>query len=179
MLVQQMSHRLHQQTSFEDAIRVILNDAIGLHGAEFGSVQLNAGDHLVIAAQRGFKPAYLELFQKVTASDGCACGRALRTRRTVVVTDTEADEQFAPYRAAARALGFRSVMTTPLLTEQGLLVGAVSTHFVNVHKPTAIEMETLKSYSRLAADHLYGVLDGDSIASKARSMSRRLSDEVT
>lgn len=178
MPIQQMSVRLRKQTSFENAVQVILDDAISLHGAEFGSVQLNAGDHLVLAAQRGFKPLYLELFKRVTRSDGCACGRALRTLSTIVVSDTEADEEFAPYRAAARALGFKSVMTTPLVTDARFVVGAVSTHFVSVHKPTAIEMETLKSYGRLAADHLYGLLGDDSIEIKALAMSRRLLDEA-
>jgi hypothetical protein len=49
-------------------------------------------------------------------------------------------------------------MTTPLLTSARVLVGAVSTHFVNVHRPTEIEIDTLKSYSVVAANHLVGFL---------------------
>jgi hypothetical protein len=59
MLVQQMRNRLHAEAAFETATRVILADAIALHGAEYGNVQLLAGDHLVIAAQYGFKRPFL------------------------------------------------------------------------------------------------------------------------
>jgi GAF domain-containing protein len=96
----------------------------------------------------------------------------------VVVSDIEVDEEYAPYRAAAREAGFRSVMTTPLLTQQNVLIGAVSTHFVNVHAPTAIEIETLRLYSVAAADQLYQLLGDDSLEVKALSMSRRLYDEA-
>lgn len=178
MLIEQMVKRLRGQTSFESAAQVILNDVIALHGAELGNLQLKIGDHLVIVVQRGFKASFLKFFREVKPQDGCACGRAFRTGRPVAITDIEADEEFAPYRAVARAAGLRSVVTTPLLTRGHVLLGAVSAHFVNVHRPTAIEMDTLSVYSLTAADHLHALLDGDSLEAKALAMSRRLYDEV-
>ena len=178
MLIEQMVKRLRGQSSFEYAAQVILNDVIALHGAEFGNVQLKVGDHLVIVVQRGFKASFLEIFREVKPQDGCACGRALRTGRPVAITDVETDQEFAPYRATARAAGFRSVVTTPLLTRQKVLVGTVSVHFVNVHAPAAIEMDTLWVYSLTAADHLHASLGGHALEAKALSMSRRLYDEV-
>ena len=175
MILEQMAKRLYDQSSFESAVQVVLNDAIALHGAEFGNVQLAAGDYLVIAAQRGFKASFVDFFARVRADDGCSCGRALRIGRTMVIRDIEVDAEYAPYRAAARAAGFRSVMTTPLFTSKKVLIGTVSTHFVNVHTPTAIEINTLGSYSMAAADHLYSLLNGETIEAKALSMSSRLS----
>ncbi len=169
-----MAKRLYDQSSFEGAVGVILDDAIALHGAEFGNVQLLAGDYLVIAAHWGFKEPFLKFFAEVSTDDGCACGRALRAGGTVVVRDIETDEEYAPYRAAARAAGYRSVMTTPLITDDKVIIGAVSTHFVNVHTPTRIEIDTLRSYSLTAANHLHNLLGNESLSDKALSMSRRV-----
>jgi GAF domain-containing protein len=177
-VLEQMSKRLHARSSFEDAVAVILDDAVALHGAEFGNVQLAARDYLVIAVQRGFKAPFLEFFREVRADAGCACGRALRTGHTIVIEDTEADEEFAPYRAVARAAGFRGVTATPLLTRKNILIGTVSTYFVNVHAPTPIEIETLRSYSVIAAEFLHHLLGDELLEAKASLMSRRLHETI-
>jgi hypothetical protein len=135
MIFEQMAKRLYDQSSFERAVQVVLGDAIALHGAEFGNVQLAAGDYLVIAAQRGFKAPFIDFFARVRADDGCACGRALRTGRTVVM------------RPIA-LLPVQQDLTTPLFTNKKILIGTVSTHFVNVHTPTAIEIDALRSCER-------------------------------
>jgi GAF domain len=96
----------------------------------------------------------------------------------VVVADIEKDEDFAPYRDVMRAAGVRSCMTTPLLTSRKTPIGNVSTHFANVHRPTAIEVDTIKSYSVAAADHLLNLLGQDSLKAKAIAMSRRLYEET-
>jgi GAF domain-containing protein len=178
VLLQQMSARLLAQSSFEDAVRVILEDSIALHGAEYGNVQLLAGDCLVIVLQRGFKAAFLEYFREVRAEDGSSCGRALRTGSPILVHDTSRDPEYLPYRAAARAARYKSVITVPLITSAHVLIGAVSNHFVNVHGPTKIEMETLKSYSTVAAEHLYELLDDAPLKDMALSMNRRLYAEA-
>jgi len=58
-MLAQMTLRLLQKRTFEDAIHVILDDVIALHGAEFGKVQLQIGEELVIAAQVGLSKPLL------------------------------------------------------------------------------------------------------------------------
>ena len=174
MLIEQMSARLSAQSSFEGAVEVLLDDSIALHGAELGNVQLLAGEYLIIVLQRGFKTPFLEFFREVRTDDGCACGRALRTRKPVLVSDTENDDEYAPFRAVARAAGYRSVVTVPLVTSTNLFLGVVSNHFVNVHKPTSIEMDTLKTYGNIAADHLHQLLGGALLREKALAMNSKL-----
>ena len=58
-MLEQMTQRLQAQRSFEAAIETLLNDVVALHGAEYGDLQLLAGDDLVIVAQRGLTPAFL------------------------------------------------------------------------------------------------------------------------
>ena len=169
-----LSKRLYAAHTFEEAINTILDDTIALLGAEYGDVQLPVGDELAIVAQRGLSERFLLAFRRVSKSDNCACGRALRFRKTVVVTDVEKDADFAAFLEDARDAGFRSVQSTPFFTSDGLLLGMVSTHFVNAHEPTAIELETLQSYSIVASEHIYRLLGNELLGTKAEKMSEAL-----
>ena len=62
----------------------------------------------------------------------------------------------------------------PLITSTNFLVGVVSNHFVNVHRPTAIEITTLKSYGKIAADHLRQLLGDKPLKEEALAMSSKL-----
>lgn len=59
----------------------MLAATIELLGADMGNVQLLETERrvLVIAAQRGFAPDFLEFFRVVSTEDDSACGRTLRT----------------------------------------------------------------------------------------------------
>jgi GAF domain-containing protein len=165
---------LLQKRTFEEAIHVILDDVIALHGAEFGNVQLPIGDELVIAAQAGLSKPFLKAFRRVRKDDGCACGRALRLGAPVIVADVEKDIEYAAFVEDARRAGYRAVQTTPFFTRNGNLVGLVSTHFAQAHEPTPIEMQTLKTYGGVAAEHAYRLLGDVALAIKAQQMSEKL-----
>src|SRR5215475_8338976 len=111
-MLNQMNHRLHAEQTFEGTIGRILDDAMALNGAKYGTLQLPWGGYLVIVDQRNFGQPFLEKFRKVAREHGSACGRALRSGRTVIIEDTELDEEFAPFRSVARRAGYRSVITT-------------------------------------------------------------------
>ena len=116
-----LRNRLHATRTFEEVITTILDDVIAFLGAEYGNVQLPIGDELVIVAQRGLPASFLKKFQRVTTEAGCACGRALRLQRTVVIPDVAHDREFAAYLKEAESVGFRAVQTTPLFTGDGLV----------------------------------------------------------
>lgn len=169
-----LSKRLYAARTFEEAIDTILDDTIALLGAEYGNVQLPIGEELAIVAQRGLTERFLKAFRRVNKSDGCACGRALRLRKTVVVSNVEMDPDFAAFLKEARDAGFRAVQSTPFYTSDGLLLGMVSAHFANVHGPTEIELETLQSYSIVASEHAYRLLGNEMLGSKAQRMNEAL-----
>jgi len=173
-MLEQMTKRLNAQPSFEAAVWGILDDAIALQGAEFGTLQLRAGTRLLLVAQRGFRSPFLSVFREVGADDGSTCGRTLRENATVIVEDVDIDEAYARFREVARQAGYRSVATTPLASPRGRVAGAVSTHFANVHVPTPIEIDTLRKYSMVAADRLFVTLRGGSIEARAAAMNRDL-----
>ncbi len=172
-MLEQMTQRLQAERIFESAVQTVLNDVVALHGAEYGDLQLVRGKELVIVAERGLTPAFLETFRSVTKDGGCACGRAWRLGRTVVVSDVTKDPDYAPYRTDAKAAGYRAVQSTPLMTG-GRVIGMVSTLFANVHEPTPIELETLGRYCDVAADYLMTLLAGEDLGTKAMRMSREL-----
>jgi GAF domain-containing protein len=173
-MLEQMTQRLQAQRSFEAAIETLLNDVVALHGAEYGDLQLLVGEDLVVVAQRGLSAPFLRAFRRITKADGCACGRALREGRTIVVADVMQDPDYAAFHAEATAAGYRAVQSTPIATSRGRVLGMVSTLFANVHEPTPIELETLARFSRVAADYLEHLLGADTLAAKAQRMNTAL-----
>jgi GAF domain-containing protein len=160
--------------TFEEAIHTVLDDVIAMLGAEYGNVQLSLGDELVIAAQRGLSADFLQAFRRVKKEDGSACGRALRLGETVIIPDVKNDPEFSAFRPDAKKAGFSSVQSTPFITKDGIVLGMVSTHFANAHEPTPLEMQTLKTYSAAAAEHLNKLLGDVPLATKAEQMSEEL-----
>jgi GAF domain-containing protein len=177
-MLNQMMDRLFRAEVFDQAIWTILDDAIALHGAEYGNVQLLAQDELVIVAQRGLPLEFLRAFRHVKKQDGCACGRALRLRTPVLIPDVDADVEFAAFRSDAKLAGFRAVQSTPLATRHGKPLGVISTHFANVHHPTKIEMETLQAYSAIASEFAFKLLGEAPLPTMARRLSKDLYDHI-
>jgi GAF domain-containing protein len=174
----QLTYRLLSQRTFEAAADTLLNDVIALHGAEFGDLQLAVDDELVLVGQRGLPASFLRTFRRVKKEDGCACGRALRLGKTVVVADVETDPEYAAFRTDAESAGYRSVQSTPLVTRSGSVLGMVSTMFANVHEPTPIELEMLGRYCQSAAEYLTTLLGNENLPAKAEQMSRALYDDM-
>lgn len=171
-----MNRRLLAELTFESAISTILDDARALNGAEFGNLQICVGDRLLIVDQHGFTRPFLDTFREVTPHESTACGRALKSGKTVLIDDVELDEEFAPYRSLARTAGFRSVVTTPLLTSGAHIIGAVSTHFARVHQPTALEIGAFEQYCLGASNYLWDLLGERTLAAVGREMNGRLYD---
>src|SRR6516165_2715617 len=84
--------------------------------------------------------------------DGCACGRALQLGQSIVIADVEKDPDYVPYCGAAKSAGYRSVQSTPFITQDGKLIGIVSVHFAAPDRATRSEGEAFHLYSNVAAD---------------------------
>jgi GAF domain-containing protein len=170
----EMAVRVLSTRTFEETVQTILDDVIAFHGAQYGTMQLPAGDDLVIAAQRGFDPQFLQMFRHVTKDDGCACGQALRLRQSIVVADIEKEPAFESYCNTAKRASFRSIQSTPFITQDGKLIGVVSVHFAAPGGPTENEGETFQLYSIVAATQAYELLGSVALAAKAAQMSDEL-----
>jgi GAF domain-containing protein len=162
-MLDKLSAQLLASRDFKSAVETVLDATIKLHGADFGNVQLldEQTHELVIYAQRGFGPRFLETFARVSAQDTCACARALRLRKPIVVADVRTDPGFANVLDVVAEAGYRAVQSTPLITGSGKLVGVASTHFARPHRPSTLDMLITRFYGRLAADLLERLAHGE------------------
>ena len=141
-----------------ECLAEILDAAIEISGAEKGVVQLMdpETDTLEIAVQRGFDPAFLGFFRRVTREGTGVAATALRSRARVLVEDAEKSPLFADAGAAAamRATGMRAVQATPLVSSAGKILGLLSTHWREPHRTSERELRLIDLVARHAADYL-------------------------
>jgi PAS domain S-box-containing protein len=149
----ELASRLQENAELQPALEQVLEASIELLGAAFGNIQLHVPEEsaLRIVAQRGFKPSFLDYFDRVRACTG-SCGKALAMRRRVVVEDVLADPSFEPHLPVIREAGFRAVQSTPLVGRNGELLGMLSTHFRRPHRPSERDLRLLDLYARLAGE---------------------------
>jgi len=149
----ELSTRLVTQSELQAVLEEVLDAAITLLNADFGTVQLcDSETHaLKIVAQRGFDQEFLDYFHSVH-EETASCGTALERRERVIVEDVLADPMFQPHLAIVNAAGYRAVQFTPLLTQAGELLGIVSTNFHLPHRPSQRELRLLDLYLRLPAE---------------------------
>jgi GAF domain-containing protein len=158
--------RLARIGVLEQGLLEILAAVIELLGADKGNVQLLDRERglLTIVAHWGFDQEFLNRFKAISSLDDTACGRALRLRRPIFIEDTETDAGYTPYRSAARAAGYRAVISAPIMGSDGRPLGIISSHFTSIHQPTDHEKRLLNLYVRQAADFIERCRRGDSRA---------------
>ena len=139
----------------ETALGLFLDLSMAIQGSDFGTLQVYRKELRVleIVRQRGFKPDYLRAFRSVSGSSPCSCGRALMTRKPIVVFDAELDPDFAPYWPVAQKAGYRGVHSFPVIAE-GQLVGVISTHFRVPRLPVPTKMLLATSFVQQSAEIL-------------------------
>lgn len=135
----------------------ILDVAIAIADAKKGNIQLHDLDSaaLVFAAQRGFHDFFLKYFEQVR-DDGSACAAAMHSREQVIVEDVRDSEIFAghPSQNVLLTEDVRAVISTPLTSSTGVLLGMISVHFDRTHRPTEQQSRLMSLLVRQAADYL-------------------------
>ncbi len=150
-------HELHELSTtlasipkLSDQLRLIMNTFARMHGADKGIISIldRRRDTLVVAASFGFSPAALEILRD-RGMGASAMARGERTR--VIIEDTESDPRFLQLRELARSEGVRAVHATPLLSQDGEALGALTVHFLEPRKPTEREFRVANICARKAA----------------------------
>jgi GAF domain-containing protein len=136
----------------EAGLEEILASTIRQVGAQKGIVRkLDAQDTLHICAQSGYDEEFLSCYRQISAKDNRASSRAVRAGAAVFIRDIDLDQDYRPYVEGARVAGYRSVLSFPIFSSEGNLLGVMSAH---LGEPTDIPDEALKSFevhARLAA----------------------------
>jgi two-component sensor histidine kinase len=138
-------------------LREILEVAIAIADAKKGNIQLYDldSDTLILTAQRGFHDFFLKYFGEVR-NDGSACAAAMHSREQVLVEDVTNSEIFAghPSQNVLLTEDVRAVISTPLTSSTGVLLGMISVHFDQPHRPTEQQSRLLNLLVRQSADYL-------------------------
>ncbi len=152
-------HTLVSRLIVTPDVRTALQDTLGaaveITGADMGHVQIvdGASSTLQIVAHRGFGPEFLERFPNAYSQPNTAWGRALASRRRVVIPDVTADPLFAQDAETARRDGYRAVQSTPLISRDGRVLGILSTYYVEPRTPSDRDLRLLDLYTQQAADY--------------------------
>jgi two-component sensor histidine kinase len=135
----------------------MLDAAIAIADAKKGNIQLYDldSDTLILTVQRGFHDFFLQYFKEVR-NDGSACSAAMNSREQVIVDDVRSSEIFAgqPSRNVLLTEDVQAVISTPLTSSTGILLGMISVHFDQPHRPTEQQSRLLNLLVRQAADYL-------------------------
>ncbi len=99
-----------------------------------------------------------------------AAGKTIRSGQPVVIPDIEADPDYFPWRAAALARGYRSIVALPL-TAAGRTFGVFGLYGAEVRPVSADEINLLRE---LADDMAFGIM-----GLRAKQEQRRLLSAIT
>jgi GAF domain-containing protein len=160
---------LEQQTATAEVLQVInaspgelkpvfealLEKAMRLCGAAFGSLYIYDGSRFHSAAQRGVPPAYSAVREKTPPSgrSGGPATRILQTKHTVHILDMASEEAYQSGHAGIRALvelgGARTVLGVPLLKD-GTVLGYISIYRQEVRPFTEKQITLLQNFAAQA-----------------------------
>lgn len=158
-LLQSISAAMVHEGNVEALYEKILDAAVAIMRSQYGSMQMYFPERgrkgeLRLLASRGFSPEATKFWEWVRADSGCTCGQVLRTGRRAIADDVETCEFMAgtPDREALLKAGMRAAQSTPLISRSGVLVGMISTHWAQPHKPSERDLRLLDIIARQAAD---------------------------
>ncbi len=151
----ELSARLAGTLDVEEILGEVLQGAMAVPGTSMGLLSLSdpSEEGLVLGVHAGFDETFLKVVDQVPPGGG-ACGTAYTERRRIVVEDVDVDPIFADYRDTARRAGFRACHSTPLFTRTADIIGVLSVHFAEPHRPTERELRLMDLYARIGADSI-------------------------
>jgi PAS domain S-box-containing protein len=179
--LQEISTLLIQENNVNALYDRVLDAAIGLMSADFGSMQIfhPDRDELRLLAYKGFHPESAKFWEWVRLDGACTCGVALASGTRVVVPDVEACDfmQGTADLESYRRSGIRAVRSTPLLSRSGRLLGMISTHWREPRQPAERALRLLDVLARQAAD-LIERNEAEAALRESEERSRRLASIV-
>ncbi|MGE0081537.1 MAG: EAL domain-containing protein [Thiohalomonadaceae bacterium] len=133
-----------------------LVDVGGYRFAWYGEKRDDPAQNVVPLAHAGHEDGYLaqaRISWADTHRGRGPVGTAIRTGDVVIARDTETDPLFAPWRAQARARGYRSVIALPIRPE-GRVIGSLN---IYSGERDAFDAEELRLLRELADDLVFGL----------------------
>jgi two-component sensor histidine kinase len=144
-------------TSFETCLDKIIDTTVVVSGAHKGNIQLfnSTSGSLTIAAQKGFEKDFLTFFATMRDASA-ACTAAMHEKKQIVVEDVLTSDIFVgqPAQKVLLDAAVRGVVSTPLMSSKGSLLGMISIHYTWPGKPSERQLRLINILARQAADYL-------------------------
>ena len=158
-LLRQLSFELLDEDDENKLYQKLVEAAAAIMQSEVCTVQVfhperGLAGELQMLASRGLPPAGIKFWEWVRADSGCTCGEVLRTGRRAIAEEVATCAFMAgkPDREALLENGIQAGQSTPLIARSGKLVGMISTHWANPHRPPERALRMLDILARSAAD---------------------------
>ncbi len=143
-------HELHELSAtlaslpgISDQLKLILATLVRMHGADHGAITtLEANRFPSASASTGFDPATLAAAERDLPRAG---------KERLFVADVDRDSAAAPWRNAALKLGIRALHSTPLISREGEVLGALTVYFTDSHRLSERETRLSDICARKAA----------------------------
>lgn len=136
----ELHSRLTVELDLHAALDDILSAACAFTATDRGCVQMvgATGNSLEIVAQRGFEPdsRFIKHFRYEGFAQGCDAARIERKQMVIEDIDTIETLNGSAEGDAARADGVRAAQSTPMISRRGQILGVLSTHFREPHRPS-------------------------------------------
>src|SRR5215469_8905190 len=149
---------MREENNFETCCDEIIKTAIAISGADKGSLQLfdETLGSLRIIAQQGFQERFLKFFENVDDHVASSCGAAMATNDQVIVDNVLTSKIFVdqPTQKVLLDAEVRAIISTPLKSSKGGLLGVISTHFSRPGHPSERQLRLTNILARQAADYL-------------------------
>jgi GAF domain-containing protein len=140
-------------TELNELLDNLLQQAMVMNKTKAGTLQIiNAKEQsLELIVSFGLDTTFTEHFKKVMINDGSVCARALERGETIFIEDLRQDRSFAPHLPVALQNNITAVQSTPMISQNGNIVGIMSTHFKLPRKPSKVEIAKFQNFCRNAA----------------------------
>ncbi|HMK92190.1 MAG TPA: PAS domain S-box protein [Thermoleophilia bacterium] len=153
--LQALGTRFVREGSHEALLDEIVETGVSIADADCGTCQLLDAEtgRLSIAAHRNLPRWWLDYWDTVEEGQG-ACGTAMLHAERVIVEDVAESPVFVgtPGLDVQLKAGIRAVISTPLLSRSGELLGMVSQHFKEPHLPDNHTLGLLDLLARQAVE---------------------------
>src|SRR5215469_17718670 len=149
---------MREENKSEVCLSEITRTAIAISGADKGNLQLfdETLGSLRIIAQQGFQERFLKFFEHVDDHVASSCGTAMATNEQIIVDDVLTSKIFVgqPAQKVLLDAEVRAIISTPLSSSKGGLLGVISTHFSRPGHPSERQLRLTNILARQAADYL-------------------------
>jgi two-component sensor histidine kinase len=146
------------ENKFEGCLSKITMTAVAISGADKGNIRLfdETSRSLTLIAQHGFKKEFLQYFEKVDDHFAASRGAVMALNEQIIVDDVLTSEIFVgkPAQKVLAVAGVRAVVSTPLRSSKGNLLGVISTHYGRPGRPGERQLRLVSILARQVADYL-------------------------